>query len=256
MAISMIVTPGQVLGTCFQSEQARFNAYTQATQVTFPLSATAINYGSTTPTVDQQAIPWYRINPDGTPDKLYSYVNGYWIAPNPVPTGSPISFFYNGTLNSLSTYDGGEGTFVTNPDGTITPSIPITSTTGPMWQADTTMLGCSALGVSNTAVIITDAYGNTINQWAQGSQIGEIQHTLTTQELAPHSHFVPLYNPNGTGTNPYGGSGGGLSLSAATTVTGGDTVNNVANVPIGHNNIPPSRVGYWVQRSARIFYRI
>jgi len=248
MAVNMIVTPGQVLGNCFPNEQSRFNAYAQALQVTFPLTASAFNYGTSTPTIDQQALPWYRLNPDGTPDKWYVYLNGYWIAPNPVPVSSPIREFYDGSLSSLATYDGGEGTFITNTDGTITPSIAVTSTTGPMWQPVVNLQGRFPLGVSNTASTTPS------DTFTLGQSGGEIQHTLTSSEQGTLSLSVGTNQP----VTP-GGSTGIFSLNInGTTVSagspGGTAAINAAANPTSLMN--PYYVGYWITRTARGFYRI
>jgi hypothetical protein len=273
MPLNMNVLMGQLDTTCFSTEQARANAFAQALTVQFPLTASAFNYGISSPNVDQQALPWYRLNSDGTPDGWYSFINGSWIRPHSTPSGSPMSFFFEGSLSSLAIYDGGEGNYTVNTDGTIIPTIAISSTTGPMWQVDTFLQGRFPLGVSNTSIAAQqkDAYGNIINNFVQGAQGGEIQHTLIKIELAPHTHTLGVANNGSSGvSNVDGGPGsGGPAAYVANTngtrviqngitsdITGGDTINNVNNVPIGHNNMPPYGIGYWVQRSSRVFYRI
>ena len=252
MAITMQLSVGTVLGTCFSSEQERANAYGAATIVTFPLAATAFNSGSNVPTVDQQALPWYRVNSDGTPDGLYTYLNGSWIKPHVIPASSPVSYFFNANLSSLATYDGGEGAYIEDPTtGVITPTIAISSTTGPMWQVDTTMQGTTALGVSNVAVKIYDANGNQINNWPAGTNGGEIQHTLITPE---QGSFGIISQQNG-----YGGGGNpgvrDVLINGSTTLDTGRTV-ALSNATNGHNTLPPYRAGFWIQRTARGFYRL
>jgi len=252
MALNMQVIMGQLAQSCYPNEQSRANGFAQALQVLFPLAASTFNYGISTPNVDQQSLPWYRLNSDGTPDNWYVYINGFWIRPHTVPAGSPISYFFEGSLSNLATYDGGEGNYVTNADGTITPTIAISATTGPMWQVDTNLQGRFPLGVSNTSVAAQqkDAYGNIINNFVQGGSGGEIQHTLTVKELAPHTHAA--YSA-GAGAVYLGTSG---QASTLTGITGGDTINNVNNVPVGHNVLNPYYVGYWIQRSSRAYYRL
>ena len=146
MAIPLNVIVGQLTQTCFQTEQARANAIGQALQVVFPLSSSTFNYGSTTPTVDNQAQPWFRLNGDGTPDKWYVYSNGFWISPNLRQASGSEVIFWDDTLSNLALYDGGEGNYTVNSDGTITPTIAIGPTTGPMWQVRTSAQGRFPLG--------------------------------------------------------------------------------------------------------------
>lgn len=256
----MQVTADQLVNTCFQNEQQRLNAYAQALSVLFPLSATAWNYGSAFPSVDQQDLPWYRTNSDGTPDGIYSLVNGYWIRPHPTPASAPIGIFYRSTLESLATYDGGEGSYTQDPNtGIITPSIAISATTGPMWQVDTDMYGAFPLSMPDPSITVKDAYGNKINNWTLNQSGGEIQHTLVIRELAPHSHLLNSTLTNNTG-NTFQGGGHSFEPPATgnsyTGVTGGDTINGIDNTPVGHNNMPPYRVGWWIKRTARVFYRL
>jgi len=254
MPIQMIVTPGSLPeGFCPSSEQVRLNAYAQFMQVYFPLGLSTFNIGSTKPDPDQNTFPWYRLNNDGSPDDWYYYFNGYWLRKNQTPASSSVAQFWTGTLSAMATYDGGEGDYTVNTDGTITPTIAISSITGPMWEVNTYMQGRFPLGVSNTATIIKDAYGNTINQWAQGSQGGEIQHTLTRVENAPHTHTAYISTGDVSGEGTYFN---GPVVVGNTSVSGGDTINGVANTPVGHQNMPPYYVGYWMQRTSRVFYRV
>jgi hypothetical protein len=265
MSLQMNVIQGQLAQTCFSSEQQRANAYAQALQVIFPLTASAFNYGINTPDTDQQLLPWFRLNGDGSPDKWYVFVNGFWIAQNPRQAGGE-SIFFNDTLSNLALYDGGEGNYTINSDGSITPTIAISTTTGPMWQVDTTMQGCVALGVSNTANIQKDAYGNTINQWPQGSNSGEIQHVQTAVQVGVHSHPISVNTITGSNTgtsypcisanSTTGSSPNVTNFTPGTSVAGGDTINGIANTPVGFNVMNPYRAGFWVQRTARQFYRL
>lgn len=251
MSIQMVVTPGSLPeGFCPASEQIRLNTYAQFMQVYFPLSVGTVNVGSTKPAPDQNSFPWLRLNNDGSPDGWYYYFNGYWLAKNTnVCTGMP----WTDSLAALATFDGGEGNYTVNPDGTITPTIAITSITGPMWQVKTNLQGRVPLGVSNTATIIKDAYGNTINQWPVGSQGGEIQHTLTSVENAPHSHTAYISTGDVSGNGLYFN---GPVKVGNTSVSGGDTINSIANTPVGHNTLMPYTACYWVERTSRIYYRV
>lgn len=124
--ITMLINGGELpSGVCYQNEQQRLNGYVQAITVTFPASASVFNYGSTTPTIDNSAFPWFKLNPDGSVPSPYWFVyfNGQWISPHSIPANYPISYLYKDSFSSLDTFDGGAA-------GTVT------DTTGPMWQPD------------------------------------------------------------------------------------------------------------------------
>ena len=233
----MQVVPGPLpVGFCPTSEQNRLNIYAQTLGVFFPLGLFNGSYGNTVPAADMRSYPWFRLNSDGTPDRWYAYANGSWVAPNPVPANWPCPQFYNGSYASISTLDGGDG------------PGPITSDSGAMWQV-----------IGQTTDVITD-YGSMGGRmpvgasadFAQGSTAGEILHVLVQAELPATISFnsaQPLVNasgstvhgtylddPNDPGSNP--------GMSAIPLGSG-----------TGHNNMPSYVAGYWIARTARVFYR-
>lgn len=239
MSIPMQVVPGTLpQGFCPTSEQNRFNTYAQLLTITFPLTATAVNYGSTTPTSDQQALPWYRLNGDGTPDNWYVYANGAWIRPHPIPPNSPALQFYTGSFGSIDSYDGGESG---NP----------TSDSGPMWQ------------VFGQASDISTDYGTMGGRipigasadFPLGSTGGSIQHTFVLNEIPPHTHNALA--PSTQFLTIGGGSGGGQGNNGwigtnTTASSGGNTDGSTTPV----NIMNPYLSGYWIARTSRVFYRV
>ena len=235
----MQVTPGSLpQGFCPTSLQNEFNTFAQFLTVTFPLTATAVNYGATTPAADQQALPWYRLNNDGTPDNWYVYANGMWIRPHPIPAQSPILFFYTGTFASIDTYDGGA-------------AGAITSTAGPMWQV-----------VGQASDVATD-YGTMGGRmpvgvsadFAPGATGGEINHTLILSEITAHSH--PAFGGGVfLGGIPPGGSSGNESNNPTPHPTTGTSGGNPDGTTAPHNNLPPYLAGWWLQRTGRSFYTV
>lgn len=169
---------------------------------------------------DRDAI-WYRLNGDGTPDRIYIYANGSWMSKHPVATGAII--MYRGTEASIDTFDGGSA-------GVITP------TTGPFWAKVTELnarfpLGIGTLPISSTVV----AVGNT----------GGIEkHTLTVGEMPSHAHDVESVVLNASGNEIASGN----SYRVGTRVSeekGGDAA---------HQNMPPYLGVLFLERTARIFH--
>lgn len=228
-------------GFCPQTEQQRLNGYAAVTTVLFPFDSSVVNYGSTTPSADQREFPWYRLNPDGTPDGWYSFINGYWLKPHVIPPSDLGLVPYLGTLASVTTYQGGEAAAVTD-------------ITGPFWQVASEMQGFVPIGVS------TD--------FAQGTSGGAQNKTLALNNMPNHSHDVYAQSGSGTGTvnGAFGvanaaftaGYGGpaylGQNGSGTTLVqgTGGDA----SAVTQAFSIMNPYFSIYFLKRTARIFYRI
>lgn len=212
-------------GICPISEQERANAIAAAAIVTFPFNYVFINTGSTAPTADNRIYPWDRSNPDGTPDKLYRFLNGQWISPHPIPPSSAVRFFYEGTEASIATYDGGEV-------GSVT------TTTGPMWEVATSMSGRMALGASA--------------DFAQGTTGGADEVTLVAANLPAHSHdcLGSTESDDGGTTIKFRGTrvdNDGEPVTLTTEDQGSGTAVNVMN---------PFLVGHWIKRTARGYYRL
>ena len=222
--ISLPVTIGNLPeGFCPQTEQQRANAIAAALQVLFPFNFSLLNTGSTAPTADNRIYPWDRSNMDGTPDKIYHFVNGFWIAPNPVPANSPIRLFYLASVGSIDTYDGGE-------TGTVT------TTTGPMWEVDTDMSGRTALGVDD------DHPFNTIG--------GAAEITLTDAQLPAHSHDIEV-----------GASLDDNQLRPLIATAKADSGTGTRSTELFGDGdpidiLPPYKAGFWVRRTNRGFYRL
>lgn len=250
MAIPMQVAVGDIpAGTCPATLQAMLNLFGSKLSITFPLSAAVFNYGNSVPIPDQQSFPWIRLNADGTPDGLYVYANGAWVRPHPVPPNSPILFPYNGSLASIATYDGGEGSSTT----------PVTDDSGPMWAPSTTDGLPPASDGSNVV-----AYGRMLlgqsAAYPQGATGGEYSHTQTPNEMAQHDH--PVTNASGTNFTDvrlYGGE--------SDDATCGSQGNNSSRYKIGlaggnpdgttspMNILNPYLSVYFISRTSRVYYR-
>lgn len=223
-------------GFCPQTEQDRANAYAAILQVIFPFNMSVINTGSTAPTADNRIYPWYRSNPDGTPDRLYSFVNGAWIAPNPTPASSPMRFFYRGSLGSIDTYDGGE-------------SGAITDVSGPMWQVDTDMAGRIPIGANDDFPLNSTGGSSTI------TRVPEHFHGIGNNFNNDYLGFVEVDWQDVGNQSLKGRVDIGSSTPAKTEGNLGTTL----PVPEGEEDqsiMNPWLGGFWVRRTSRIFYRI
>jgi hypothetical protein len=197
--------------------------------VRFPSDLTLFNFGSTTPSADKRDRPWIRTNSDGTPDQLYVYAMGSWLAKHQMPTG--IVCMYDGTEASIDTFDGGEAGAVT-------------SISGPFWEKVSDMDGRFPVGPGELTPSTTVL--------AVGDTGGEDEHVLTSAEMPEHVHVVPgSVTPQGNGDfDVTGGTGGSPAVYPGTSnsePTGDDDP---------HNNLPPYRAIWFIRRSSRIYRRI
>ena len=193
---------------------------------------------------------WIKLIDDGGdgipgPYPPFNYYGGKWVVSNPIPASEPaVRLWFEGSEASVWSYDGGDGT-----DPTTTPP---TNTTGAMWQVDHNYDFRFPLGAGTSATPTTVSVG------ATG---GEENHSLTIPELAPHSHTMQDHfgeaTPNITSTPPGNavvwlpGPTVTDPLDVSTDSTGGA---GTPKVVTPHNTMPLYRVGFWIKRTARIFY--
>lgn len=239
MPIPMQVTPGTLpQGFCPPSEQARLNAFAAALGITFPLSLGNFSYGNSVPISDMQGFPWYRLNSDGSPDGWYTYFNGSWVRPNPVPANDPACLrFFTGPYASIATYDGGD----TNPLG---------DASGPMWMvAGQTTGGATDYGTlgGRLPIGISADFG-------EGSSGGSQQQILTLTQIPKHVHppLAPQTDFWGQGGGTSGLGGGGTSSQPTTGSTGGNPDGSTAPISI----MNPYLAGYWISRTGRLYYSV
>lgn len=86
--------------------------YLQIVQKSATQVLTSVNYGSTTPSVSNQDVPWIRLDSNGQPIGTFVFFNGKWIRSLDYPIG--FIAMYNGLM---SNFDGtGKGVQGTQAD--------------------------------------------------------------------------------------------------------------------------------------------
>lgn len=240
-----LLPPSFKAGYCPKTVQQLANDIISGTQVTFLIQSGnfIFNYGSATPTADNRIFPWLNT----TTGLWFTFQFGLWAAPYPVPADPNVIWLYTGTNDAagLWVFDGGDGT---DPAG----APPPTPITGSFWQVKTELSARFPVGVGtlpSTTAIPLAGIG------------GEEKHSLTVDEMPPHTHpfKVIAYNSaasgsgaltGGTNNNPNDGEFNGITDNA-----GG--VSNGATPPVytvtPHNTMPPYFGLYFIKRTARQF---
>lgn len=217
------------------------------------------NFGNTLPSVDDQDKPWFRTHADGAFDRIYTFWNGQWVSPHPTPANGAERRLWVGTKADLRSYDGGDGTT----------DVP-TATKGAMWAADPNFAAKFILapGELESGKIV-----------AVGDEGGFENHTLTAAEgaTADHRHTLGRFFSNsGPGNDdPYMLTGSQQATGWSRRVSGQGELSELnvedpsltgdwlISSPAGsqedvdpHNNMPPYRAAYVIQRTARLYYTV
>lgn len=179
---------------------------------------------------------WHKLLPGGAPTgKFFKYYSGKWVTPNPVEPVSQSRLWFEGSESDAWGYDGGDGT---NP-GTNVPTL----TTGAMWEVDHAYDFRFALAAGTSPKPTTVSIGDVG---------GEEDHLLGITEIPAHTHAMTWDQNDTAGGNQqntlYNGTDtGGIKdgIKKDTSSVGGG---------LAHNNLPPYRVGYWIKRTARVYY--
>ena len=153
-----------------------------------------INFGSATPSPDNQNLPWFKTDSFGNPLGLYSWNGVAWAGiatqtPSGPSTARPVSptvglQFYDTTIGGLIFWNSTIWSTVSGMVGDVkevqAPDITTALTNNPGWVQDTASIGC-VIGGAGSA-------NGSIAAHAYGSQVGEEAHTMLLGELVPHSH--------------------------------------------------------------------
>lgn len=211
----------------------------------------------TEPGASDRSKLWHKRITGGAPTgKLFAYYMGKWVTPHPVEAESKSRIWWTGTEAELWAYDGGDGV---DPSTTAP-----TATTGAMWIRDEDFNFRMPLGMG------TSPGGTTV---VPGDELGEEKHVLTGDEFidADHEHTVGRMSDNSnddgfflTGSSDKNGSARGIAGDSGTNQTANLSAKsgsflvtsevNSAPTIVGHNNMPPARVGIMAKRSSRIYF--
>lgn len=226
-------------GFCPTSEQERVNGYIAQLSGVFPGTLNTFNFGNGLPTADNQDKPWIRTTSTGAFDRIFTFSGGAWISPHPSPAavggiGNEVRM-WRGLLADLDTYDGGLAGAVT-------------ATTGPFWTEVTEMRFKSPFGVGSGAI-----HGGTLAVAVKGAA-GAIEHAIGLTEMPSHTHAtkIPLMAPAGGTIHGVTTAGSTSDESYTSDPTGGDA----AKVTVPMSLLHPVYGIYFIQRTARVFYKI
>lgn len=233
MSIPVTIQPGTLSTTCYpNSPQDLYVEMVQKLVAFLSTTFAGIYADSSEPPADQRDKAWFHTGVQ----KLYWYYNGNWVRKYEVPANSQMEGIWSDTPDNLALYMGGNAGAVGDM-------------TGPFWEVDhdfdgRTLLGPGQLPDNASITIALDDAG------------GESRHSLTSDEMPPHTHKFTVIAQNSSG----GGSGaltGGENNNpndgqySGTTESTGGTGSPVAVSP--HNTLPPYRSRYVVKRTARVY---
>lgn len=173
-----------------------------------------VNFGPTTPSEADRDKPWYKTDESYNPIGWYNWNGSTWATIlNTLPSGTtanrPVSAttgqqYFDTTINCALVYERSQWRTLAGSPGDCkfvnATSISAAITANPGWVEDTAVQNRVIAGVSTTHEI--------------NATLGEETHTMTSGEIAPHTHAVNIKSdPTG---GDYNASG-----SEPTRVTGG-----------------------------------
>lgn len=223
-------------GFCHTSWPLTFSTFASLLSAELSGNLNTMNFGSSTPTPENQDKPWFRLTTNGAPDKWYVYYNGFWVAKHALPSG--VITLWDGLEASIVTLDGGE-------------TGAVTELSGPFWERVTEFDARFPLGVG------TLASGTAV---AVGATGGAETVTLTNEQMPRHRHSIETrqYQPSGNPNNSAGNrilTNNDFNTAAVqfhTTFTGGDEEGENAS----QTNMPPYRGCFFLKRTGRLFHRV
>ena len=258
MSYTLPITAEQLPeGVCSKiiTEQDRLNLFAAYSRVVVPGLTGRVVWSSTPPIYDPtDPVYWVKMS-NGYPLRAYTYVNGAWVARHSLDPGerkmAPMGF----DLASIATYDGGDSD---------APGI----MSGPMWEECAELrcrfpIGAGTFPAPSTTVL------------TEGGTGGEETHLLTEAEgsVSQHTHPIGWMQPGSddihfptlgqqtvatyAGAKILGSYGSALPVDDMTVVNLFSLTSNngVGLTAVGHNNMPPYLVVYFLRRTDRCFYK-
>jgi hypothetical protein len=222
MSVLLPLQPGTLPpGVCYNTEQARLIAFTEAMKAV--LSGQAFyNYGASTPAPENNGYPWLR-----TTDGIWYIYSGDWISPVGPEYDSNIRRIWTGSEASLPTYDGGDAG---------TPS----DRSGPMWEVDHVFDGRSPMGVG------TIPTSNPSKTLTLGELHGLGAHVLAGSNIPEHRHAMKFSDTQSGSTYPQIGTGSTDDRQFFTEMSG-----NASPTPL--NNVHPIVACHFIRWTGRLY---
>ena len=247
--LNLYLTPGTVPtnGALPGTLQALINVVADYMGISGSSAFNGLNFGSSTPSPDNQSLPWFKTDASGNPVGLFSWNGVTWTG---ISTQTPAysgntNYPVNPTVGQViyDTVAGGlvfwNGTIFTTVDGMVGDTKEVQATSlaqallnNPGWAQDTLSIGRVVAGAGA-------ATGSTVAH-SYGATLGEESHTMLLSELVSHTH-PEIYGTstgqyqNGsqaTGVYPAITPGSTTTPLAATSATGGGTPFNVCQPTI------------------------
>lgn len=197
-----------------------------------------INYGDVEPGPDERDRPWFKTDGSGNPIGWFSWNGTAWT---PIPLAMPFGdtadrpsspttgqLYFDTDINVALIFERSDWRTVSGSPGDVkevkAATLADALTNNPGWSDDTDSAGRFILGV-------TSGSGFEYNDTG-----GEVEHTLTLDEIPAHTHTARGNNlqADGNAANPAGIVSGVQTTGATGSAGGGDP----------HNNMPPYRC-YW-----------
>lgn len=223
-------------GFCHKTWQSTFNMFTSLLSGYLPGAYSTFNYGSTTPSVDDQDKPWLQLEVDGTPLGWYIYRNGEWVRAQKHPFSPGFVQYYYGDSADILTLDGG-------------------TTGNPFWRPCD---GTNGMPDLRGRFLVGTGAGAGLTARTLAETGGEEKHVLTAAELAAHTH-----DPDSTHNNlikdcsPTGKGVDGDSQTDLTSTTIPDITKCAAIASVGddqaHENMPPFYALHIIMRTSRLY---
>lgn len=86
-------------GILFTTQAAQMALQNDLVTTTISGDVTTYVIGSTTPSVDQQDLLWYRLNANGGPNGFYAFYKGLWVRTPPLPANSITMYYGDPTVD-------------------------------------------------------------------------------------------------------------------------------------------------------------
>jgi len=241
MNITIKLVAGQLPeGYCYPGDPQLFvNAIAKAITGVAPSGLQGLIISQTAPDPEDQDKGWIKLNPDLSPDLLYTFYNGLWVWRHPEQASSAKRIIFEGDATDVAALDLPAANF-----------DPVTETTGPFWEIDSNyggrfVIGAGTLPTSGSVLSIGDTGG-------------EETVSLTESQNGPHVHTFGVEGISGLPTDGelgFIGGDSGVKVYYRTTTAAaylGETRSKGEGDP--HNNMPQYRAANFIKRTARVFY--